>query len=454
MLSALLNSIQTTLGSRGFLVGNVFPLTVFVIVNGLLVAETWPPLKNWIAALDGKEQTLLGTASLAGIIVASYALSAVASAILETFEGRHWPITWFRGGLHRVQLAKLRQLDDGHDTCVHNLDDVIEAIDGNPGGTPPVQSSISALETARRIGQATGQCRYPATVWERWLWEYARRRKNADRPDVGIAEMNAVRRRRESGREIPRDVLRAAVDKLVPVLEANDADGAVTAPVCKRALDADYEYLKEAMYFSRDRYRAERIRLYNLRQFRYPVKANAEVRASAITLAPTTLGNISLTMRSYAQKYYGFDLDVLWTRLQNALRSSDAFFTGLQDAKVQLDFFVTCAWLAWLSTFAWLTAELLVLRSLKGFIIAGVVGPLVAFGAYTLACRAYSVFADVMRTGVDLFRFKLLSDLHLPLPLGLEEERVAWRNLASVMGYLNLEKPDGTKISMTYKHGA
>jgi len=94
-----------------------------------------------------------------------------------------------------------------------------------------------------------------------------------------------------------------------------------------------------------------------------------------------------------------------------------------------------------------------VLRSVKGFIIAGVIGPLVAFGAYTLACRAYSVFADVMRSGVDLFRFKLLGDLHLPLPLGLEEERVAWTNLASVMGYLNLEKPDGTKIWTTYKHG-
>lgn len=453
MLSALLNSIQTTLGSRGFLVSNVFPLTVFVIANGLLAAQAWPSFGEWITALNTTEQTLLGTASLAGIIVASYALSAVASAILETFEGRHWPVTWFRGALHRVQLAKLRQLEDRYQACVRGLSDLDEGM-GNPGAQPPVAGWITVLAAARSMGHQTGNCRYPATRWERWRWLFDRRWKKSKPAGVGIAEMHAVRRRRESGREIPHAVLQAAVEKLRPVLEANNADGAVTAPPASRALDADCDYLIEAMYFSRDKYQAERVRLYNLREFRYPVRATATRRQSAIVLAPTTLGNISLTMRSYAQNYYGFDLDVLWTRLQNALRSSDSYFTNLQDAKVQLDFFATCAWLAWLSTFAWLAAELLVLRSLKGFLIAGVVGPLVAVGAYTLACRAYSVFADVMRSGVDLFRFKVLSDLHLPLPLGLEEERVAWRNLASVMGYLNLESPDGTRISITYKHGA
>jgi len=453
MLSALLNSIQSTLGSRGFLVSNVFPLTVFVIANGLLAVQAWPSFKDWITELNGTEETLFGTATLGGIIVASYALSAVASAILETFEGRHWPITWFRGPLHGVQLAKLRQLDDRYDACVRGLSEVTEGMDGDSSASPPVYGWIAVLEAARRIGQMSGVCHYPATARERWRWRYDLSRTRPGATDVGIAEMDAVRLRRESGREIPHAVLKAAVDKLVPVLENNDADGAVTAPAPRRALDADYEYLKEAMYFSRDKYLAERIRLYNLREFRYPVRGKAVPQQSAIILAPTTLGNISLTMRSYAQKYYGFDLDVLWTRLQDALRSSDSYFTSLQDAKVQLDFFATCAWLAWLSTFAWLAAELLVLRSVKGFIIAGVVGPLVAFGAYTLACRAYSVFADVMRSGVDLFRFKLLGDLHLPLPDDLEAERLAWRNLASVMGYLNLENPDGTTISITYKHG-
>ena len=117
-------------------------------------------------------------------------------------------------------------------------------------------------------------------------------------------------------------------------------------------------------------------------------------------------------------------------------------------------FFAACAWLAWLTTFVWLAMELLVVRSVRGFIAVGIVGPLVAMASYALACRAYSVFADVMRTGVDLFRFKVLSELHLPLPAGLEEERIAWSHLANAMGYLNLESADGSAVSVTYKHGA
>ena len=266
--------------------------------------------------------------------------------------------------------------------------------------------------------------------------------------------MGRVRRRRESGREIPADHLKAAVDKLVPVLEANAADGATDAAPAARALDADCDHLIEAIYFARDKYQAERLRLYNLRKFRYPVDAKTDETDSALILAPTTLGNISRTMRSYSQNYYGFELDVLWTRLQNVFRSSEPYYASLQDAKVQLDFFIAIAWLTSVSMVTWLVIAAIVLRSVEAFLAAGILGPLVAYGAYALACRAYSVFADVMRTGVDLFRFKLLGDLHLPLPLGLEEERILWQNLASVMGYLNLESADGSKIAMTYKHTA
>jgi hypothetical protein len=455
MLSALLNSIQSTLGSRGFLVSNVFPVAMFAIANGVIAAQIWPSFEKQFASFDAADKTLLATAGVAAVIVASYVMSALASAILETFEGRHWPVTWFRAPLHRLQLARLRELEARYNACLHGLSDVMDGIDGDPHMAPPLVSWIALLRTARLTGQAAGkrQYSYPATSWQRVRWRYRQWRRDPCRPDVGIAEMSAVRRRRESGREIPAGMLRDAVHKLVMPLSMNAADGAVMATAPKRALDADCDYLIEAIYFSRDRYQAERIRLYNLRKFQFPVGGNAAAQLSSIILAPTALGNISRTMRSYAHNYYGFDLDVLWTRLQNALRTSDPYFTSLQDAKVQLDFFAACAWLSWISTFTWLALELFIVRSSRGFVVAGVVGPTLAFASYVLACRAYNVFADIMRTGVDLFRFKVLSDLHLPLPLGLEEERIAWRNLAGVMGYLNLQDPDGSAISVTYKHG-
>lgn len=435
MLSALLDSIKSELGTRGFLVGSVFPMAMFAIVNGLLVTRVWPSAQDWVTKLDSGDKTLLATAGLAALLVASYVLSALASAILETFEGRHWPLTWLRGPLHRVQLAKLRDLEGRYNDNVVALGELIRGIDGSRLAGSIEHGWGDVLYAARQAGSL-------------------KKASDSRFPTNGIPELNAVRRRREAGREIPKADLRAAVYALVPHLAVNKADGDREAPEAARALDAAYDEIHEAMYFARDRYQSERIRLFNLRKFHYPVDAGAHQEMSPIILAPTTLGNISRTTRSYAQNHYGFDLDVLWTRLQNALRSSDEFFKSLQDAKVQLDFFVACAWLAWLSTVAWLVLELLVVRSVRGFIMAGVAGPLVAMAAYSLACRACAVFADVMRTAVDLFRFKVLSDLHLPLPPGLEEERVAWRDLANVMGYLNLRQADGGPISVTYKHGA
>jgi len=58
----------------------------------------------------------------------------------------------------------------------------------------------------------------------------------------------------------------------------------------------------------------------------------------------------------------------------------------------------------------------------------------------------------LMRSCVDLFRFKVMTDLHLPLPLGLEEEKTAWQDLANVMGYENSRDESNRTISITYKH--
>jgi hypothetical protein len=239
------------------------------------------------------------------------------------------------------------------------------------------------------------------------------------------------------------------LEKLEPVLAANSVDKTVKS---WSFLDADCDLLIESIYFSRDRYQAERIRLFNLRRFQFPVDLKSVAERSAIILAPTKMGNIGGTMRSYAQKHYGFDLEVLWTRLQNASQSSDKFYTVLQDAKVQLDFFVATTWFAVVTTIAWVLLQLLVFRRPAEFLYIGMIGPVVSVVAYQLSCRAYSVFADLMRSCVDLFRFKVLTDLHLPLPPGLEEEKAAWQDLANLMGYENTQSAPDKLISVTYKH--
>src|SRR5215475_8282086 len=122
MLSALLNSIQSSLGSRGFLVGSVFPVVIFTIGNGLLAFRVSPSFRQWVGTIDSlSQQTFLASALLAGIIVAAYVSSVVASAILEMFEGKRAPVSWFRSVLHAVQLSKLRRLEEQYWSAVRGL---------------------------------------------------------------------------------------------------------------------------------------------------------------------------------------------------------------------------------------------------------------------------------------------------------------------------------------------
>jgi hypothetical protein len=444
MLSALLNSIQSSLGSRGFVVGSLFPVLVFVVGNGALLYRDSPWFRSRLETVQGlSQQTFLVTALLIAITILAYILSAATSVLLETLEGKHRPVSWFNRFMHRIQRAKLGQLEKSYWLCVYELGDVEEGVNGDATAVPPVSGWIDRLNNARAVPRPGPRFPYPKDRLERWTWRFFHH------PDVGLKEMGRIKRKRAAGIAVSAKLLEQAVEKLEPVLAANSADKITKSWSC---LDADCDFLIESVYFSRDRYQAERIRLFNLRRFQFPVDLKSVAERSAIILAPTRMGNIGGTMRSYAQKHYGFDLEVLWTRLQNASQNSDKFYTVLQDAKVQLDFFVAITWFAVATTITWLLLQLLVFRRPAEFLYIGTIGPVVSVLAYQLSCRAYSVFADLMRSCVDLFRFKVLTDLHLPLPLGLEEEKAAWQDLANLMGYENTQSEPDKPISVTYKH--
>jgi hypothetical protein len=444
MLSALLNSIQSSLGSRGFVVGSLFPVLVFVVGNGALLYRDSPWFRGRLEMVQGlSQQTFLVTALLLAITILAYILSAATSVLLETLEGKHRPVSWFNRFMHRIQRAKLSHLEKSYWLCVYELGDVEEGVKGDDIAAPPVSGWIDRLNNARAVPRPGPRFPYPKNWLERWTWRFSQH------PDVGLSETGRIRRKRAAGIAVSAKLLERAVEKLEPVLAANSADKTEKSWNC---LDADCDFLIESVYFSRDRYQAERIRLFNQRRFQFPVDLKSVAERSAIILASTKMGNIGGTMRSYAQKHYGFDLEVLWTRLQNASQSSDKFYTVLQDAKVQLDFFVATTWFAVVTTITWLLLQLFLFRRPVEFLYIGMIGPLVSVVAYQLSCRAYSVFADLMRSCVDLFRFKVLTDLHLPLPLGLEEEKAAWQDLANLMGYENTQSTADKLISVTYKH--
>ena len=129
MLSALLNSIQGSLGSSGFLVASVFPILIFTMLNGYLASRAWPRFAAWLATFEGlTDKTMLFAAVLAGILVAAYILSSLSSAIQELCEGRRRPVSWFRPVLHRVQLARLRRLRAAYLASFRGFDEVAEGL--------------------------------------------------------------------------------------------------------------------------------------------------------------------------------------------------------------------------------------------------------------------------------------------------------------------------------------
>jgi hypothetical protein len=63
------------------------------------------------------------------------------------------------------------------------------------------------------------------------------------------------------------------------------------------------------------------------------------------------------------------------------------------------------------------------------FAVAAIGGPVATCFFYFLATKNYRVFAELVRTSVDLFRFQLLKALHVSLPNGIRDERATWTAL-------------------------
>ncbi len=418
MLSALLTQIQTQLLSKRFLLGSVLPLFLFLFGNGWMLWLYYPPFPSWISKIDSlKEQSILFTVLTTLVLVLAYAFSALNSTLLEWLEGKRGPISWIGNLLYGYQQAKLEHIEERYAAITINFTLIKNALDSG------LRNWIDQLAQARSAGDLTNQC---DPNWE-------------ERPEAKT--IRQVLRRRRFGCNIPYEDLSAAVTGLRTLLSTNSAN--LEEDVSKKLRQAHIA-LKEAIYFARDRSQFERVQLYNERQFSYPGDMNPGHEPSPHNvLSPTTMGNIGSTMRSYAITRYNLDLDIFWSRFQNSVQSDKDYFGVLQDVKVQVDCLVALIWLIGLFALIW-TPIAFCKGSTQGFLLVGCTGfvPLVL---YSLACNTYRVFADLMRGAVDLFRFRLLGNLHIPLPSGSEQEMLLWERLGNTTGYARRER-------FPYKH--
>ena len=413
MLSALLTQIQTQLLSKRFVLGSLLPLLLFLFATGVMLWRHYPSLSSWFPQIDNaKEGTIFFTGLTTALLILAYGFSLLNATLLECLEGKRGPAAWIGNLLYCYEQAKLQHLQQRYDAIAFNLAQIKTALGGKNGW-------IEQLAAARDTGNTIKEC---DPSW----------RKSHE-----ARKVSKVLRRRNFGLGIPYDSLNAAVAALRVLLSTNSSNLISDA---SRKLAGTQMAMEQAIYFSRDRGQYDRIRLYNERQFSYPGNMNygGPEPSPQNVLAPTTMGNIGNTMRSYAITRYNLDLEIFWSRIQESVQADKDYFAVLQDMKVQVDCFVALFWLVIVFAGIW-TPLVFFKGSVLEFLLVGSSGFL-SLALYSLACNAYRIFADLMRGTVDLYRFKLLAALHVPLPGGSEEEMLLWQRLGNKTGYARTER--------------
>jgi len=436
VLGALLSSLQTSLGqlfSKAFVLGSFLPMLLFLGVSLWFATALGGAAQSWAAAVSPllavSTTSAVGatwriTLWLLAVVGLSLIWSGLNGFLLELLEGKHLGV--LSRVLYAAQLHQATEIDRKIQEYRRTLREL--EYEGPAAASPAVHSKLkSRLTDARSVGMTNVNTAYPAHPWE-WLWSIASG-KHAAR------ELTRVRWRRVTGQVNTLQTLAPAVDGLERELKVGRST----------PLEFDHVELLTAIDDARERLRFEVQRLVNLRQFTYPTVSNANRGETALTvLAPTRLGNLTRTIRSYALDRYGMDLEIFWTRLQRVLQKDTAFYSTLSDAKSQVDLLVSLFCLTVLFSVFSSIYSLFVQPAPRAFLIAATLGPISARLLYLAACQNYLVFADLMRSSVDQFRFDLLAALHGQKPPGNREEILLWRLLGGWMGY-------GNDADVTYK---
>jgi hypothetical protein len=194
--------------------------------------------------------------------------------------------------------------------------------------------------------------------------------------------------------------------------------------------------LVRVIRYARDRINYENRSLHNQLQASFPGQVFDPDVSTDNILAPTRFGNIGRTMRSYALRRYGMDLDIFWTRFQKAMADTPSKMSDtLSGQKSQVDFLVNLLWLTLLTGAVWIPALWIDGAHPILFVAVAIATPALGWLLFDAACRAYFVFADQLRTAVDFFRFDVLNQLQIPLPNGTEDEERLWERLGNRIGY-------------------
>jgi hypothetical protein len=396
MLGTLLDKLQSLFSKNVFI--SSIPLFAFLFANSLMTYRVSYRFQKWtnhdFLSQDATHQALLCFSLLLIVLIVSYVLSTLSVVMREVLEGKH--ILGFLANIlsqrYRDRLIKLEK-------------DVRERGSKYLSIRKNQQLWTEQIKAAYQQGKSQQDCNYTAS-----------------------AEIEALVNSRRNNQEVTIERLRSQVQHVIANLQNNSLELTVETDAQRRAagvLDEDQGRIIELI-----RYVAE--------------KAQAEYAASLIELqfdyagkevAPTRMGNIAGIASHFAATRYSMNLDILWTRLQKVAASDSNFYSGLQDAKLQVDFLVALIWYSTLFSLTWVVVLPLLGEGRNVFLWVAVLGPLASYAWYEIALRNYRAFADVLCAAVDLFRLDLLKALHVQLPVNAEQELLLWESLEQRLVY-------------------
>jgi hypothetical protein len=399
VLGTLLERVGALL-PKSFTIANLFPMLMFAAVNGLMLywmSDRFHGMVHDYLSQSAGKQALIGFPILIAIALAAYILSTVNLFQRELLEGKYlWDSA--RRKLTAVQQKTKEALDADIEAAIKN------------------SFALQGLNVGQRLREARDEgnkleigCQYSASS------EAAKAIKALHEKTLGYEAISAEDLEAEITL-LEGEFKKCKVDKE----DANDSEMQAML-----LLDQQEKTLLTRVDFANKEAEAQYVGLYNKREFNY----------STYRVAPTAMGNIAESVRSYARSRYEMDLDAFWSRLQKVVVDDDKFYSSLVDTKTQLDFIVSLFWLTVFFTASW-SVELLILRkSILAFVLVAVAGPLVSILWYQIGLQNYRAFADVLKTSIDLYRFDLLALLRVERPLGSIHERQIWGRLNSVIGY-------------------
>jgi len=414
MLGSLLEKLSSLL-PKSFMLAAFLPVAAVSFVNALLIYAIHPDFRQTyrqIAELTAVRQTMVGVPVLASLFIVAGVLSVATGSLRQALEG-----AYFRGVLKdiliRSQRRKLSQLEK------RLSDDRYEWFKLRTGQN----SWKGQLKAARLKGNtSTAPCKYSNTNATAVLINHL----------LKVMEQNE----RIAAADLEEAVL--ALEQELTACSLSTRNPNAPDEKNKRLLNEHQVALggrltQYAVGFAEKNYREQ----YGRRDLYY----------SRYVLAPTAMGNIAESIRGYARSRYHINLDFIWSRLLKVVQEDESFSGFLSDANTRLDAIIGLFWLTVFSTILWLAYLLYFRRNPLLFLAIGVAGPALAAGWYRIGLQSYLAFAEVLRTAIDLYRFKLLTALHVGLPLNSAAELNTWATLNQVIGY-------GIEENLDYQHPA